>query len=339
MFFALARVPAVLFVTVSLAGAAEETLLKLAMPDAAVLAGINVDRIKNTPLGKTILSRFKSGNKDVQELIDRTGFDPGRDVQEILIAAPTVNGKNSNGLMLLRGKFDPARFTQFPQFSAASYRGVTVLTSKEKEPMAVACLSPAVLALGDPASVRAAIARRAQSGGVDVKLAATARDLRGKLDIWVASILPVSDLAGTLPKQEFGGALQGDVLKGIRQASGGLKFGPTLQITAELVARSEKDAAALGDVIRFFAGMLRAHQTQGNEAARALDNLQLSARGDTVKLALAIPEDQLAKMFASSVARMTAARPAAAKKTAPKTAGGGLVIQSSPKDMGTVKIP
>jgi len=62
----------------TVASAADSQLLKLVMPDARVVSGVDVDHIKTTPFGQFFLSQFlvDSGFK---ELVDATGFDPRRE--------------------------------------------------------------------------------------------------------------------------------------------------------------------------------------------------------------------------------------------------------------------
>ena len=70
------------------AKAADSTLLNLVMPDAKVLAGVNVDQAKTTPMGLYVLAQIQAqNNAQLQELITLTGFDPTRDVHEVLVAS------------------------------------------------------------------------------------------------------------------------------------------------------------------------------------------------------------------------------------------------------------
>jgi hypothetical protein len=59
----------------------------MVMPDAKVLAGVNVDSAKASPFGMYVLTQMQSNNTDLQQLIALTGFDPTRDVDEVLVAS------------------------------------------------------------------------------------------------------------------------------------------------------------------------------------------------------------------------------------------------------------
>src|SRR5579863_6843189 len=72
--------------------AADPALLNLVMPDAKIFAGVNVERILASPIGKEIDSKIREGAPQFQEILKQTGFDPRRDLKEILIAA-TAEGQ------------------------------------------------------------------------------------------------------------------------------------------------------------------------------------------------------------------------------------------------------
>src|SRR5438105_14672638 len=88
------------------ANAADPQLLSLVMPDAKVLAGVNVDQAKTTPFGVYVLGQIQAqAAQHLQQISTLTGFDPTRDLHEILIASNGVPGGKS-GLVLARGNFD-----------------------------------------------------------------------------------------------------------------------------------------------------------------------------------------------------------------------------------------
>src|SRR6476660_4791428 len=117
------------------AKAADPQLLNLVMPDVGVLAGVNVDQAKTTPFGQYVLSLMQSPDKHMQEMTALTGFDPTRDVRELLVATNATPGKHA-GLFLARGSFDPARITALAtqhQAVTESYKGVTILEDPKQE--------------------------------------------------------------------------------------------------------------------------------------------------------------------------------------------------------------
>ncbi len=57
------------------------------MPDAKVIAGIQVDQTRNSLFGQYVLSHMQVDDAGFKTFIAQTGFDPRRDVSEIVIAS------------------------------------------------------------------------------------------------------------------------------------------------------------------------------------------------------------------------------------------------------------
>ena len=96
--------------------------------------------------------------------------------------------------------------------------------------------------------------------------------------------------------------MQGNLLAGINQMSGGIRFGDTVTISAEAVTRSEKDAQALVDVVKFFAGLVQLNRQKNpaaGQVATLLDTLKTSTAGNVTTISLAIPEQQLEQLLNS----------------------------------------
>ena len=297
------------FLIAGLSQAADPALVELVMPDAAVVVGINVARIKSSPIGQSIVSQIQPTHTALKQLVELTGFDPLRDLDEILIAVPP--GKTQGrGLVLLRGSFDPSRLPALAQLGdvrLTTFQGVQIASIQQQDPFALACLSNSLALAGDPDSVRAAIARRRSPSPLNPGLLAKVSQLSETYDLWLAAMTPVSDLAGELPDPQLSG-IAGEMLKSIKQASGGIKLGTKLEVSLELVAASYKDAIALRDVLKFFTG-LALTQARPTDAAGILDNLRLTVEGASLKLQLEIPEQQIAQMIQAQKPAKAASRP------------------------------
>src|SRR5690242_18590000 len=91
------------------ATAADQELVKLLMPDAKVVAGVNVDQAKASPFGQYVLSQMMPQDAHMRELNQQTGFDPTRDVRELLVASVgAATPGHESGLALARGNFNIA---------------------------------------------------------------------------------------------------------------------------------------------------------------------------------------------------------------------------------------
>src|SRR5580700_5520247 len=86
------------------AKAADPQLLNLVMPDAKILAGVNVDQAKTSPFGVYVLAQFQAQDQHLREFTAQTGFDPTRDLHEVLVAS-TGSQAHAPALTLARGTF------------------------------------------------------------------------------------------------------------------------------------------------------------------------------------------------------------------------------------------
>ena len=289
----------------TVASAADPQLLKLVMPDAKVVSGIDIDKVMLTPFGQFFLNQLPAPDNGFQEFIAATGFDPRRDIHEILMASPGDPGKKT-GLLLVRGDFDAARilslFTSMGK-TPEMYQGVAILSGGSPKKghaisEAFAFLDKSIAIAGDLDSVRGAIGRRnTADGALDAGLSGKIGTASATQDAWVVSIVPISSFANVVPNKNVSGALQGDLIKGIQQSSGGVKFGSTIEISGELTARTDQDATSLADVVRFFMNMAQMNSNGHAELGALLKTLTVNTEANAVKVSLAIPEIEMEMLF------------------------------------------
>ncbi len=148
--------------------AADATLLNLVMPDAKVIAGADVDQAKTSPLGVYVLARMAPDDADFAKFVAATGFDPRRDLREIVIASNDVQAGRSHWLLAAKGAFDPARIAAAARAGGSAlvrYRGIEIISGSAQIPGidphgAVAFLDRSTVLIGELPAVEAAIARR-----------------------------------------------------------------------------------------------------------------------------------------------------------------------------------
>jgi hypothetical protein len=280
--------------------AADQQLMSLLMPDAKVVAGINVEQAKNSPFGQFLLTQMQNGSGGFGKLAAVIGFDPTKDLGEVLMG--TLGQPARQGLVLAKGTFNPELVFAAAQaggHTVETYHGVQILTGKDDSiTHAVAFLGGAIAVAGDLDSVHGAIDRRAAGSGIsiDPALAAMVNQLSNSLDAWSVSTAPLAALAGQkFPDATLNGLLNSDVLKSIQQTSAGVKLGAIVQLSAQLVASSSQSAASLADVLRFLESMVQANAPASSAAAitSLVQSLNVQADGNNVNLALSIPEEQL----------------------------------------------
>lgn len=264
-------------------------------PATKIMFGIQVRSLAASSLAQGVAPDLNAAGSDWLKLVSLAGFDPLRDIEEVLIAS-TGEGQNATALAVARGTFDLARFSAHAQ----RYHGVAVSGGGKPSTSVMAMLDASTVILGDLPQVRAAIDRRGAGARLDPALAAAAASLRGRYDIW-----GLGDRPGALvPK-----SAQPDGLDSIDRFQFGISVSHGLELAAAIHAASAKDAEKLTASMRLIETMLKAQQPSANSA-----KLDIRAENGTLKLSLAIPEEELKKAIA---AQRASVKPAAPAKTGP----------------------
>ena len=295
--------------------AADTGLLSLVMTDAKVIAGAQVTRVKNSPFGNFVLSHMQLDDPDFQKFMTASGFDPRRDLTELIIASNAVTNDPSRWLILAKGTFDPARIRGVAQTSGAvitNHKGVAIIgivgnqgtgnqgAQKATSTGAIAIFDPSTAVMGPLDAVQAAIDRRIARAGVSTGLSGKVKQISAANDFWFTTLVPLSEFASSMPDANLAGALKGNMLAAVLQATGGVKFGSDILLTTEIVTRSPQDASALVDVVKFIAGLIQTNRRSDKTAERVstvLDGIKCSAQGNVMSMSLSIPESTLEQML------------------------------------------
>jgi hypothetical protein len=302
-----------LFAAAGMAAAADPALLNLIMPDARTVAGIDVERARGSAFGRFVLSQMQRENPELHRFIGATGFDPRRDLREIIIASASDNPRSHKGLVLARGNFNTQRIVEFVKGERGQvqrFMGVDLLSGPEGKHGAVAFLDATTAVAGDTNDVMALIQRHRAGTVLDSRVAHKMQQISGQHDLWVSTAVPVSSFANRMPDPNISGAMKGDVLKSIEEANGGIRFGAAnVEVSGEAVTRSDKDATALADVLRFLANMVQMNRDnqQAGELAKVLDTMELRTEANVMKFSVSIPEDQIEKLMQPRNRRRSAA--------------------------------
>ena len=301
---------AVLFALPLGAFAADPALLQMVMPDSQVVAGLQVTQAKGSLFGQYVLSHLSLNDTKLQEFTAETGFDPTQDVSEIVIASNwKPNTPANRWLVLADGTFNVSKITTAAQTNGgvpSTYKGVNLVThaaaSSSQVTTAFAFIGTSTALAGDITSVKAAIDRKQSNTPADGNVFTKAQQVSATNDFWFVTLVPLSNFSGAIHDSNLSGAMQGNLFAAINQASGGVRFGDTVTISAEAVTRSEKDAQALVDVVKFFAGLIQLNKQNNataGQVATLLDTLQTSTAGNTTTISLVIPELQLEQLLNS----------------------------------------
>jgi hypothetical protein len=267
--------------------AADAGLLSLAMPDARAMGGINVEQVRLSPFGQYLMAQIVEQDVGLEALINATGFDPRRDLREILVVWNSEAGGKS-GVMMARGTFDVARIVEAALSQGQkveTYKGVEIVGDPKG---ALAFVDSTLVVSGPGVSLRAAIDRRSAAVGIGADLAAQVNQLSTTEDAWFVTLVPPAHL------QEVGATLNK-----VQQGSGGVKFGANVVLTAQTISQTDKDAAALAETVKMLAGMAQMSAPKGWAASGAalLQNMSVAASGATTTLSLSVPEQQVEQVL------------------------------------------
>jgi hypothetical protein len=254
-------------------------------PGIKAMFGVQVRRIATSPLAQGFTPSAMSRAGDWQKIVSLAGFDPIKDIDEVLMASTGAGGQGQTPPMLLiaRGNFNVERFAAH----AKPYHGVPVLEGGAGSTGVVAMFDASTAIMGELPEVHAAIDRRGAGAPLDATLAATVASLRGKYDIWGLGDNPSSLIpAGAKPDGLNSG------LDSIDHFQFGISLSHGLELGAELHAASAKDVEKLTASVGFIEMLMKFQQPAANSP-----KIDISAKNGTIKLALAIPEEEFNKMI------------------------------------------
>jgi hypothetical protein len=300
-------------------GSVDAGLLGLVPPGAKIISGIDFERARSSQFGQFMTGKINTTDQDFETFINETGFDPRRDVQQLVFACPgpDANGETSRFVILARGNFDESRIKASAKTKGLvpqSFQGITLFVYKQpsKQLTAFAFLGEGVGVMGDVDTVKKIISNRGTAASLDPVMQAQVSKVGEDNDAWFVSSLSGEYLAHHLNNAQSPGASsnsasqsmpQAQALQSVLQASGGLHFGDSVQVSFEAVTRSPKDATSLADVVRFFASMVqmeRQKDPRADVAASAFDNMNLTTDGDTMHFSIALPEKSLEQLIDSA---------------------------------------
>ena len=282
------------------AKAADSQMLSLVMPDAKVIAGVNVDSAKSSTFGIYLIAQIQANATALQQLVTLTGFDPARDLHEIL-AATNSTGSHT-GLALARGNFDVAKITALATLSGAlteTYSGVTIIADP-KQTNGAAFLDATLVVAGDIPSVKAAIDRQHTGESLPSSVVTLVNQWSGAEDAWVVTTVPPYTLtppSGVPTVPGLGANAQG-IFQKILGAGAGVKLGSTVVVTVQATADNAQDATTLAQTLQLLVniGQMQTGTNPNPNLTALLQGLSISAKGTLLNITVSLPEAQIQQL-------------------------------------------
>ena len=226
-----------------------------------------------------------------------TGFDPRRDVTELLVASDGVPGSKT-GLALGRGNFDAAKIAAAATLQGVVtefYNGVTILEEPKKQEAGMAFLDAATVAAGDIASGKGAIDRLRIPQSLPAAVAVKVNQW-SNLDAWGITTVPPASLA---PAAKAGAANNPMLNAGqnVQSAAGGVKFGTLVVFSGEAECDTAQNATSIGDVAKLLINLAQMQAGQDPNAATLIKSVSVTASGNVVKISASLPQDVFQQML------------------------------------------
>jgi hypothetical protein len=275
--------------------AADPQLLNLVMPDAKVLAGVNVEQAKGTQFGQFVLNQLQTQDADLQKLATLTGFDPRRDVRELLVASTGVQG--NTGLALAKGQFDISKITALAILHGVineSYNGVNILTEPKKL-QGLAFLDANTVVAGDIASVKGAIDRTKTMQFLPSAVAVKVNQWSNSQDAWGITTVPPSSLVPPMKDAQPNPML--NAAQNVQSAAGGVKFGANVVFSGEAQCDTVQNATTLSDVFKLLVNLAQMQAGQDATAQQLIKSVSVSTSGNVVKVMASLPQDVFQSML------------------------------------------
>jgi hypothetical protein len=285
----------------------DPALAGLVPADTVVLAGLRVEALRTAPIWHNLVaskSAAPGGRFDLDELARETGFDPRRDITEVLLA---WNGRHF--VLLGRGSFQRETVEaklEREGLKRMPYQGLTLLGD---EGGAVAFLSASIAVAGSTPLVRSVLDQRGRSGIAPKALLEQAKSIAADNQVWAVS-LGGFDQASRAVLQAGNPGNMAKAVELVERASFGVDLRSGLNATAVIVCRSEQDARTLSDAVRDLLGAARLRTPDSEpDMLRAYDGIQVSLEQRGVRLRVQIARELLEKLLAKLYAGTAAPNP------------------------------
>jgi len=289
-----------MFLTTAVATAqprVDNVLVRMVPSGAQSLAGAHMDQIKTTDFYRKLIEQRKLSQVD--RFAKETGFDPRRDVRELLFASTSTGG-----VLLARGTFP-----LHPQISDTKPMRHGKYTIQTSGASGFCILDTTLAVAGDLQSVKAALDEWTSGAHTGAQpLLARARAVDPQSQFWGVSAGFAGFLADNMP-----GAGRGidfsKIFQGLEDTWFQASFAAGFQALVHGATATEPDAANLRDTMKGLIGFGRLSVPENQpEMLKLWDGIAVEQEGRTISIHADIPEnlvDRLVRMLsASSAARL-----------------------------------
>jgi hypothetical protein len=276
--------------------------------DARFVMGFDMKRFAASPFYARYAAQRGMKPEALAELEEKTGLNPARDIDQIVVAGPGGKGQASPGLVVAFGRFDLYKLGRALETdgkaTGANHEGVTVYSFRDEAPhaVAVAFLDDKTLVFGPKDRVLAAVGSRTR-GETPLKtntaLMGLVEKVRPGSTFWMVgdqSLLAGMPTSIPLPSGPPGASADANAsltLPALMSltVTGDLDPQVSLAITGE--ARDALAAKNLADVVRGLVAMVSLQAQQKPELQQLASAVSVATEDTRVLVSARIPYELL----------------------------------------------
>jgi hypothetical protein len=255
-------------------------------PDTKYMAGVRLDKIRETPLYKQLNGRFGlEGRLDL--FSERTGLDPRKDLWQVLVAS---NGTDT--LFLARGRFTSGEME--PKLGSLGntrtrYKDYTLIGTPQTS---VVFVNPGVAAAGTQTELRRLIDNRGQWRQIPPALASKLKAMPVEDQIWAVSdsSFPSAPLAG--PDTTGMKSMLSNLLGYVKAGIAGVHVDRGIDFKANIECISEEGSRRVRDALKGGIGLARLNtRDDQQQMLRVYDTVKVNQSGSNVDVEAQVAPD------------------------------------------------
>ncbi len=288
------------FIPLCAAERVDNVLAQMVPGDSITLVGMRMQELKSTPLFQKLVAQEKLPQLD--EFARDSGFDPRRDVRDLLIA---FNGKQA--VLLARGSF---HVNVTGKVSKTNYHGYTIVSGGDAAQGHEGgfCILDATLAAAGPLPVLQAALDQYKSGNRNnaTALLARARSISENYQIWGVTAGGANFISENMPAAGSGPDF-GRIFRSLQNTLFEADLRNGLNGMAEGYCVSAQDAKNIADAARGLVGMGRLNTPENQpELLRVWDGIKVTQTDRKITLTVDVGQDlvdQILKLIQSGPGR------------------------------------
>jgi len=265
----------------------DNVLAGMIPPGTVSLLGARMDELKTTALYRKIVQQRKLA--DLDRFAGETGFDPRRDVKELLLAS---NGEQNGTVLLARGAFHVSGFGSTKEFKHGEY----VIHGDER---AGFCILDSTLAAAGPLPpLYAALDQwHAHAPQAAPGLLKRAEEMPASEQIWAVSDGGLTFVAGMLRAGQSGPDFA-QILRSLQSTSFRANLTGGLDALAQGNTKDPDDAKSLADAARGLIGFGRLSVPENHrELLKLWDGFHVDQTGAHITITVKIPQDLIDQLM------------------------------------------